>query len=140
MAHRICMPCIPCKYVCLNVYCFCISQVDEYLTERGSAVEQEVAADITLQILDVLLKSEHSLNNQQVCVIDLIKMHGNNMWKIILRLCLRAFFSQFSPELSQTVYFSIKIKENEDAKNIVHNTHVCQVLFAVALIFDTIFS
>lgn len=41
-------------------------QVDEYLTERGSEAEQEVAADITLQILDVVLKSEHSLNNQQV--------------------------------------------------------------------------
>lgn len=42
------------------------TQVDEYLTERGSEVEQEVAADITLQILDVVLKSEHSLNSQQV--------------------------------------------------------------------------
>lgn len=46
---------------------FCMEiQVDEYLTERGSEVEQEVAADITLQILDVVLKSEYSLNNQQV--------------------------------------------------------------------------
>lgn len=45
---------------------FTYIQVDEYLTERGSEVEQEVAADITLQILDVVLKSEHSLNSQQV--------------------------------------------------------------------------
>lgn len=52
-------------------------QVDEYLTERGSEVEQEVAADITLQILDVILKSEHSLNNQQV--IDWIKVCN---WRI----------------------------------------------------------
>ncbi|XP_055301227.1 uncharacterized protein LOC129567889 [Sitodiplosis mosellana] len=42
-----------------------LQEVDEYLTERGSEVEQEVAADITLQILDVVLKSEHSLNSQQ---------------------------------------------------------------------------
>lgn len=41
-------------------------QVDEYLTERGSESEQEAGADYTLQILDVVLKSEHSLNNQQV--------------------------------------------------------------------------
>lgn len=47
------------------------TQVDEYLTERGSEVEQEVAADITLQILDVVLKSEHSLNSQQVNWLDL---------------------------------------------------------------------
>lgn len=54
------------------------TQVDEYLTERGSEVEQEVAADITLQILDFVLKSEQSLNSQQV--IDSIKMHD--------RMCL----------------------------------------------------
>lgn len=41
-------------------------QVDEYLTEKGSDLEQEIAADITLQVLDVVLKSEHSLNNQDV--------------------------------------------------------------------------
>lgn len=56
------------------VYCCCSIiiesasriQVDEYLTERGSESEQEAGADYTLQILDVVLKSEHSLNNQQV--------------------------------------------------------------------------
>lgn len=48
-------------------------QVDEYLTERGSEQEQELAADYTLQILDVVLKSEHSLNNQQV--IEQIKVN-----------------------------------------------------------------
>lgn len=43
-------------------------QVDEYLTERGSELEQEIAADTMLQVLDVVLKNEHSLNSQQVCV------------------------------------------------------------------------
>lgn len=43
-------------------------QVDEYLTERGSELEQEIAADTMLQILDVVLKNEHSLNSQQVCI------------------------------------------------------------------------
>lgn len=51
----------------------CKWQVDEYLTERGSEQEQESAADYTLQILDVVLKSEHSLNNQQV--IEQIEIH-----------------------------------------------------------------
>lgn len=51
------------KYLAIH---FSFRQVDEYLTERGSELEQEIAADILLQILDVVLKSEHSLNNQQV--------------------------------------------------------------------------
>lgn len=34
--------------------------------EKGSPSEQEVAAKIVLQILDILLKSEHSINNEQV--------------------------------------------------------------------------
>lgn len=54
------------KYFCWLFFPHANNQIDEYLTERGSEVEQEVAADITLQILDVVLKSEHSLNNQQV--------------------------------------------------------------------------
>ena len=45
---------------------FIPTQVDEYLMHKGSQMEQEIAADIMLQILDVLLKSEYSLNNQQV--------------------------------------------------------------------------
>lgn len=42
------------------------SQIQEYLLEKGSTSEQEVAAKIVLQILDILLKSEHSINNEQV--------------------------------------------------------------------------
>lgn len=45
---------------------FVRQQVDEYLKEKGSDLEQEIAADIILQILDVLLKSEFSLNSQLV--------------------------------------------------------------------------
>lgn len=41
-------------------------QIDAYLHEKGSATEQEIASDIILQILDIILKSEHSLNNQKV--------------------------------------------------------------------------
>lgn len=43
-------------------------QVDEYLKEKGSDLEQEIAADIILQILDVMLKSEFSLNSQLVSI------------------------------------------------------------------------
>lgn len=43
-------------------------QVDEYLKEKGSDLEQEIAADIILQILDVVLKSEFSLNSQLVSI------------------------------------------------------------------------
>lgn len=37
---------------------------------KGSDMEQEIAADITLQILDILLKSEHSINNQDVSQLN----------------------------------------------------------------------
>lgn len=40
--------------------------MDEYLVQKGTHTEQEVASDIILQILDIVLKSEHSLNNQEV--------------------------------------------------------------------------
>lgn len=43
-------------------------QVDEYLKEKGTDLEQEIAADIILQILDVMLKSEFSLNSQLVSI------------------------------------------------------------------------
>lgn len=41
-------------------------QIDEYLKVKGSDLEQEIAADIILRILDVMLKSEFSLNSQLV--------------------------------------------------------------------------
>lgn len=43
-------------------------QIDEYLKEKGSDLEQENGADIILQILDVILKSEFSLNSQLVSI------------------------------------------------------------------------
>lgn len=43
-----------------------LREVDDYLTEKGSYFEQEIAADIIAQILDVILRNEHSVNNQEV--------------------------------------------------------------------------
>lgn len=41
-------------------------QIGEYLLEKGTYSEQEMANEITLQVLDILLKSEHSINKEKV--------------------------------------------------------------------------
>ncbi|KAG4065929.1 hypothetical protein HA402_008925 [Bradysia odoriphaga] len=41
-----------------------LQEIGEYLLEKGTYSEQEMANEITLQVLDILLKSEHSINKE----------------------------------------------------------------------------
>uniref|UniRef100_A0A1B0DAN2 Uncharacterized protein n=1 Tax=Phlebotomus papatasi TaxID=29031 RepID=A0A1B0DAN2_PHLPP len=42
-----------------------LQEIHDYLDEVGSRCEREIASDTTLQILDIILKNEFSINNQQ---------------------------------------------------------------------------
>lgn len=65
----------------MEIFILIEPQVDEYLKEKGSDLEQEIAADIILQILDVILKSEFSLNSQLVSI--LVKENYSDGWLFI---------------------------------------------------------
>lgn len=72
-------------------------QVVDYIKTTGSQTEQEIASDIVLHILDIIMQSEFSLNKQKVRIFFFFSFH------LKFSFLIKFFFKQHIKQLQDLV-------------------------------------